>query len=167
MHPTTGIFTRLLGFAPDYWAFHPTTGLCTRRLGFAPDYWTSPDYWALYPTPTTGLSSEYRVFDPNPKSPHSSDQRTFMGHFPLNPGPLLMAYSHIYVNLGEAKQEKCTMQYAVPHTAVISNTLIVNKLGRPRSKTAGGRGPRSTVDRDKRGPRSAVDRDRRGPRSND
>ena len=43
-HPTTGLFTRLLGFAPDYWALHPTTGLFTRLLGF------EPDYWALHPT---------------------------------------------------------------------------------------------------------------------
>ena len=64
MHPSTELFTRLLGFAPDYWAFHPTTGLCTRRLGFSPDYWAfqpttglciqllgfSPDYWAFHPT---------------------------------------------------------------------------------------------------------------------
>ena len=80
-HPTAGLLTRLLGFAPNYWAFHPTTGLCTRLLGFA------PDCWALHTT--TGLSSECRFFDPTPKSPHSTDQRTFMCHFPLNPGPLL------------------------------------------------------------------------------
>ena len=66
-HPTTGLCTRRLGFAPDDWALHPTTGLCTRLLGFAPDYWAlhpttglctrllgfAPDYWALQPT--TGL----------------------------------------------------------------------------------------------------------------
>ena len=46
-HPTTGLFTRLLGFAPDCWALHPTIGLFTQLLGFA------PDYWALHPT--TGL----------------------------------------------------------------------------------------------------------------
>ena len=38
-HPTTEPSTRLLGFAPDYWALHPTTGLRIRLLGFAPDYW--------------------------------------------------------------------------------------------------------------------------------
>ena len=37
--------TRLLGFAPDYWAFYPTTelfypatGLCNQLLGFIPNY---------------------------------------------------------------------------------------------------------------------------------
>ena len=38
LHPSTGCFTRLLGFAPDYWALHPTSGLCIRLLGFAFDY---------------------------------------------------------------------------------------------------------------------------------
>ena len=92
--PTTGFFTRLLGFASDYWAFHPTIGLFTRLLGFA------PDYWALHPT--IGLCTRRLSFHPNTefltqilKSPHSSDQRTFIGHFPLKPGPLLMAYSHM------------------------------------------------------------------------
>ena len=36
--PTTGLCSRLLGFAPDYWALHPTTELCPRLLGFALDY---------------------------------------------------------------------------------------------------------------------------------
>ena len=58
---------KILGFAPDYWAFHPTTGLCTRLLGFHPN---------------TQFLTQI------PKSPHSTDQRTFGGHFPLNPGPL-------------------------------------------------------------------------------
>ena len=68
--------TRLLGFAPDYWALHPTTGLCTRPLGFHPTTGLctrllgfAPDYWALHPTtwllpeylglhPTTGLCTQ-------------------------------------------------------------------------------------------------------------
>ena len=25
LHPTSGLWTRLLGFVPDYWALHPTT----------------------------------------------------------------------------------------------------------------------------------------------
>ena len=33
LHPKTGLFTRLLGFAPEDWALHPTTGL-------SPNYWT-------------------------------------------------------------------------------------------------------------------------------
>ena len=74
-HPTTGLCTRLLGFAPNYWALHPTTGLCTQLLGFPPN---------------TELLTQTQ------KSSHSSDQRTLIGHFPLNPGPLLMAYSHVF-----------------------------------------------------------------------
>ena len=50
-HPTTGLFTQLLGFSPNYWAFHPTTWLFTQLLGF------TPNYWALHPT--TGLPPEY------------------------------------------------------------------------------------------------------------
>ena len=56
-HTTTGLFTRLPGFAPDYWAFHPTTGLCTRLLGFV------PDYWALHPT--TGLRTRLLGLSPD------------------------------------------------------------------------------------------------------
>ena len=95
-HPKTGLFTRRLGCSPEDWALHPTTGLCTRRLGFA------PDYCAFYPT--TGLCTPLLGFHLNvefltqiQKGSHSTDQRTFIGHFPLNPGPLLMAYSHIYI----------------------------------------------------------------------
>ena len=94
LHSTTGLLTRLLGFSPDDWAFHPTTGLFTRLLGFASDDWAFQ--------PTTGLSpSDWELHQNDefltqiPKSPHSTDQRTFMGYFPLKPGPLLMAYSHI------------------------------------------------------------------------
>ena len=39
LHPTTGLFTRLLGFSPGDRALRPTIGLCIRRLGFAPDDW--------------------------------------------------------------------------------------------------------------------------------
>ena len=46
--------TRLLGFAPDDWAFHPTIGLFIRRLGF------STDDCALHPT--TGVAPDYWAF---------------------------------------------------------------------------------------------------------
>ena len=39
----TGLFTRLLGFATDYWALHPTIG-------------HFPDYWAF---------TQKSMFDPN------------------------------------------------------------------------------------------------------
>ena len=78
LHPTTGLLTRLLGFALDYWALHPTTGLFTRRLSFSPEDWAlhpttglcirllgfASDYWALLPT--VGLSPEYQDFARNP-----------------------------------------------------------------------------------------------------
>ena len=57
LHPITGLFTRLLGFSRDYCAFHPTTGLCTRLLGFA------PEDWALLPT--TGLCTRLLGFAPD------------------------------------------------------------------------------------------------------
>ena len=74
LHPTTGLCTQLLGFAPDHWALHPTTGLCITLLGFHPN--------------TEFLTQ-------TPKGSHSSDQRTLIGYFPLNSQPLLMAYSHV------------------------------------------------------------------------
>ena len=87
LHQTTWLCTRLLGFAPDYWALHPTTGICTRRLGFA------PDHCAFHPK--TRLCTLQLGFHPNtlfltqaPKSKHGSDQCTLIGYFPLNPRPL-------------------------------------------------------------------------------
>ena len=56
-HPTTGLFTRRLGFLSDDWALHLTTGL-------------APSYWAFHPT--TRLLPEYYGFSrllgfhPNP-----------------------------------------------------------------------------------------------------
>ena len=61
--------TRLLSFAPDDWVLHPTTGLCTRLLGFAArNDWAlqlgfAPDYWALHPS--TGLCTRLLGFHPN------------------------------------------------------------------------------------------------------
>ena len=43
----TGLCTRLLGFAPDYWVF-------TRLLGLHPTTGLAPDDWAFHPT--TALS---------------------------------------------------------------------------------------------------------------
>ena len=54
LHPTTAFFS------PDYWAFHPTTGLFTRLLGFSFDYWAFTRLLGFYLN--TGLLSEYWAF---------------------------------------------------------------------------------------------------------
>ena len=67
--------TRLLGFAPDDWAFHPATRLFIPRLGFAPFctrlLGSAPDYWALHPTaglaPSDWAFTRLLGFCPNTK----------------------------------------------------------------------------------------------------
>ena len=79
LHPTTGLCTRLLGFAPeswalhptagllpDYWDLHPTTGLFIQLLGFEPEYWVSIRILGFYPN--TWLLPEYRGLTQIPKS---------------------------------------------------------------------------------------------------
>ena len=90
--PTTGRCTRMHGFAPDCKALQPTTGLCPRRLGFHPNT---------------------RILTQIPKSSHSTDQCTLIGHFPLDPGPLSMAYSH---TLMEPVSRICDHRY---HNALL------------------------------------------------
>ena len=69
--PTTGLFTRLLGFAPDSLAFHPTTGVApeywafTRLLGFCPKTRFLLDWWAfpriLGSWDLLGTASDHRI----------------------------------------------------------------------------------------------------------
>ena len=74
LHPTTGLCIRLLGFAPDDWAFHPTTGLCKRLLGFHP---------------ATGLCIRLLGFNsnthflPNPQKPTQFRPTYFHRPFPI------------------------------------------------------------------------------------
>ena len=99
-----------MGFSTEDWALHPKTGICTRRLGFA------PDYLALLPTtglcsrllefhPTTGLSSEYRVFDPNPKKLTQFRPTYFHSLFLWDPGPLSIAHSHMFHSTTELRPD--------------------------------------------------------------
>ena len=46
------LFTRLLGLAPESWAFRPTAGFCAHALG------PVPRYWDLHPT--TGFPLDLR-----------------------------------------------------------------------------------------------------------
>ena len=94
LHPTTGLCTRPLGLAPDYWALQPTTCLCTRLLGFSPQLLGfSPSYWAF--TQLLCFHPDIKVLPQTQYCQHSSDQHTQIGNFPLNFQPLSITHSHM------------------------------------------------------------------------
>ena len=88
LHLSTGVCTRLVGFAPDDWPLHPTLGfapettrLCTQLLCFAQKYWAFNNRVVLHST--TGLSSEYQGFTHTPIEPTQFRPMYTTDQFPI------------------------------------------------------------------------------------